>query len=191
MSNGVAIATAFISAHEGFRSAPYQDQKGVWTIGYGFTYMPDGSKVGPNTPPVSQQDATERLEGMVKQVAASVGVMVCVPLTDNQLAALTSFAFNEGTHALRTSTLLEMVNKNDFAGAAKQFGAWVYCDGKMDQGLVNRRREEAKMFMSSQSGSGSLPPVPARVVPSVPAPGSGQLTADDLNAAELNRVEQS
>jgi lysozyme len=191
MSDSIAIATAFIAAHEGFRSEPYQDQKGIWTIGYGFTYMPDGSKVTANTPPISQQDAMERLEGMVKQVAASVSQMTTVPLTDNQLAALISFAFNEGTHALRISNLMAMINKNDFAGAAKQFGAWVYCDGKMDQGLVNRRREEAKMFMSSQSGSGSLPPVPARVVPSAPASGSGQLTADDLNAAELNRVEQS
>lgn len=174
MSNAIATATAFIADREGFRSVPYRDQAGVWTIGYGFTYMPDGSKVGPDTPSMSQQDAMERLGGMVKQVSDAVSVMVAVPLTGNQMAALTSFAFNVGTHALRTSNLLAMVNRSDFEDAAKQFGAWVYAGGKMDHGLVNRRKLEAELFMT-----------PDDVVR------SPEKTADDLNAAELNRVENT
>lgn len=144
----IAIATGFIADREGFRAEPYQDSgRGVWTIGYGFTYSADGSPVGPHTPPVTREDAYARLQGMVARVVASVQQMVAVRVTDNQLAALASFAFNEGTHALRGSTLLELLNQGRPEQAAEQFAAWVYAGGKVSHGLVNRRHMEAALFL--------------------------------------------
>lgn len=41
---------------EGFSATPYQDTVGVWTIGYGTTKL-YGDPVGPDTPPISPDDA--------------------------------------------------------------------------------------------------------------------------------------
>ena len=38
---------------------PYKDSKGVWTIGYGNTMLKDGSRVTPNTPPITTEEAYE------------------------------------------------------------------------------------------------------------------------------------
>jgi len=186
------LATTFIADREGFVSTPYRDQGGVWTIGYGFTYLPNGTRVCATTPAMTRDDAYAHLTTLVGQVEKSVANMVHVPVTAHQLAALTSFAYNLGTYALRTSTLLELLNKGDYAGAAAQFPVWVYVNGETNQGLVNRRRLEAALFTTpdeTQGGPAVITGLP-RVAPSAPVAGSGQ-TADDLNAAELNRVENT
>ena len=47
---------------EGFRSCPYRDAVGVWTIGFGST-----SGVGPNTKCMSRADALKRMKREVDQ----------------------------------------------------------------------------------------------------------------------------
>ena len=143
----LSIAVDFIAAREGFRAVPYRDQGGVWTIGYGFTVTEDGKHVTADTPPTTQEAAYARLEALVARVLASVRPMLAVPVSLHAAAALVSMAYNCGTNALRRSTLLEYVNKGDMAEAAKQFAAWVYVAGHVDQGLVNRRRMEAALFL--------------------------------------------
>ena len=66
--------------------------------------------------------------------------------TEPPRAALYSVAYNLGTGALRGSTLLSLLNQGDYAGAAVQFGAWVYCRGVPLRGLINRRALERAMF---------------------------------------------
>ena len=137
MTDALSIAVPLIASFEGFRSEPYQDQANVWTIGFGFTVNADGTRVSATTPAISREAATERLGTMVARIVTLVRGMVAVPATENQIAACTSFAFNEGTNALRTSTLLRLFNERDTANAALQFGAW----------LVNRRKAEAALFL--------------------------------------------
>ncbi len=53
-----------------------------------------------------------------------------------------------GVGAFKKSTLRKLVNQSDFLGAAKQFGRWVNANGKKLPGLVKRRAEEKKLFLS-------------------------------------------
>jgi lysozyme len=68
-------------------------------------------------------------------------------LSDQQLAALISFAFNLGADALAGSTLLQKVNDCDFIGAAHEFPKWDHAGGTELRGLLIRRFEEAALFL--------------------------------------------
>ena len=67
---------------------------------------------------------------------------------ENQLVALTSFAFNVGKEAFRKSRLLTVIKKNtqDFIGIKTEFLRWVYADKKPLEGLKNRRNKEFEMY---------------------------------------------
>jgi GH24 family phage-related lysozyme (muramidase) len=142
------IAVPLIAGFEGFRSHPYQDQAGVWTIGYGNTYLPDGSRVTSSMLPVTQDQALAWLQTGVREVLAAIKIMVCVPVSDHTLAALCSFAWNEGKGALRGSTLLKKLNAGDTAGAADAFASWIYVGSRPNNGLRNRRTQERAVFLT-------------------------------------------
>ena len=144
----LTIATDFIAKCEAFRADPYQDVAGVWTIGYGFTFLEDGSPVTADTPAMAQEAAETRLQSLVAHILSVVRGMVTVALEPPALAALTSFAFNLGTGALHGSTLLRLVNSGDMAGASQQFANWCHAGGVVVNGLVQRRAREAAMFES-------------------------------------------
>ncbi len=59
---------------------------------------------------------------------------------------MTSFTYNVGTGAYKSSTLLLKHNAGDYAGAAAEFDKWIYANGQVLQGLVNRRAEERKLY---------------------------------------------
>jgi len=141
-------AVKWIADYEGFRSKPYRDQGGVWTIGYGATYLPNGARVTAGTSPVTQETAYSWLTSGVSRTLAIVRDMVEFRLSDNQAVALTSLGFNIGTGALRNSTLLKLLNAGEVVAAAGQFDAWVYDDNRVDQGLVKRRNAERKLFLT-------------------------------------------
>jgi lysozyme len=143
------MAVGWIATYEGFRSAPYRDQGGVWTIGYGATYLLDGSRVTASTPPVTQADAYAMLTVMVGKTLARVRAMVHVPISNHAAATLCSLCYNEGTGAIGGSTLMRLLNQGEpTAEVAKQFGAWVYDAGHVDPGLVQRRKNEADLFLT-------------------------------------------
>jgi lysozyme len=144
----LAIATPLIAGFEGFRANPYQDQKGVWTIGYGATYLANKQKVTATTPPMTQEAATAYLTELVAADLAKVRDMVHVSISNHAMAALCSFSYNLGLTALKTSSLLSALNKNDMAAAANWFASWIHVDGRVDRGLVNRRAKEAAVFLT-------------------------------------------
>ena len=44
----------YIKKFEAYRAKPYQDSKGIWTIGYGNTYWPNGKPVSPSDKPITE-----------------------------------------------------------------------------------------------------------------------------------------
>jgi len=95
---------------------------------------------------ITQSEADQRLRDHLAGVEARIEVLVKVPLTQNQFDALCSFTYNLGAGALRTSTLLQLVNLGDFAAASKQFLRWDKAGGKPLAGLTRRRRAEMALF---------------------------------------------
>jgi lysozyme len=75
--------------------------------------------------------------------------MVKKPLTQNQFNALVSFAYNVGTGAFSTSTLLKKVNANpNDLTIRNEFARWTRANGKIVNGLVNRRKKESDVYFS-------------------------------------------
>ena len=128
--------------YEGCSLIAYQDPVGVWTIGYGHT-----EGVRPKMQ-ITQEQADQWLEEDLQAVADGVQNEVDVTLTPNQFSALVSFAYNVGLTALQDSTLLQYVNRKNFAMAADQFERWVYAGGRVLPGLVARRQAEKALFLT-------------------------------------------
>lgn len=142
MANAEDIAADFIRQREGCRLTAYQDGGGVWTIGYGAT--------GPDVVQGlvwTLEQAEARLLSDIAKFSAGVRQLVTVPLSDRQMAALISFAFNLGLGALSQSTLRICANQGDFLGAAKQFIRWSHDAGHEVKGLLIRRLYEAALFL--------------------------------------------
>ena len=78
----------------------------------------------------------------------TVNSSVKAPLNQNQFDALVSLAYNIGSSAFKSSTLVKKLNASDYQGAADQFNVWVNAGGKRMQGLVNRRDREKLLFLS-------------------------------------------
>ncbi len=72
--------------------------------------------------------------------------MLKVSVTQNQYDALVSLAYNIGTRALSTSTLMKKLNAGDVKGAADAFLSWNRSGGKVMAGLTNRRKAEREVF---------------------------------------------
>lgn len=97
----------FIAGWEGFRSCPYRDPVGIWTIGYGET-----KGVGPQTPCVSEHDARKNLRRRLnRDYEPSVEKGVRHKLKQQEVDALSSFVYNVGTGAFWSSTLREKLNR--------------------------------------------------------------------------------
>jgi len=122
-----------------------------WTIGYGHT----GKDVFPGKL-ITKAEAEELLLEDVEYFEKGVLRLVKVELTENQFSALVSFAYNCGldedtddkAEGLGDSTLLKLVNQKEFVKAADQFLVWTKAKGKTLPGLVKRREEERKLFLS-------------------------------------------
>lgn len=133
---------ALLKRFEGFRPAPYVDEGGTWTIGYGHTEGVDA-----DTAHIDTTEAQLLLEEDCAAAEACVRDMVRVPLNDNQFSALVCLVFNEGPHPLEL-TLGKLLGCGDYYGAADQFGRWVYVDGRIEDGLVTRRAAEKALFLA-------------------------------------------
>ena len=74
--------------------------------------------------------------------------MIKVPITENMMAAITSLAYNIGTGAFGSSTLLRLLNQGaDKNLVADQFLRWNKVQGKEVKGLTNRRKLERELFL--------------------------------------------
>lgn len=130
-----------IKKFEGCRLEAYRCPAGIWTIGYGHT---KGVKEGQK---ITQEQAEELLRDDLRVYEQAVESCVKVPINQNQFDALVSFCYNCGGEALRTSTLLRLLNESKYSEAGEQFLRWNKAGGKVLAGLTRRREEEREMFL--------------------------------------------
>ena len=146
-------ALALIKRFEGERLSSYQDQAGIWTIGWGSTYHHDLKRRIQKGDVIDKETALRWLKLDAAGFSDNVKRLVKVPINQNQLDSLTSFSYNVGNNAFANSTLLRKLNQ----GASKQevaleFAKWnkVTINGEkvVSDGLVRRRKMEADLFLS-------------------------------------------
>lgn len=141
---------ALIKSYEGCELEAYPDPGTggePWTIGVGHT---GGVLPGQR---ITAEEAEQLLESDVEKFERCVEEMLEVDVTQGQFDALVCFAFNVGCKALRGSTLLKLVNAEEFDAAAKQFGRWTKAGGATMAGLVRRRAAEATLFSGDSHAS--------------------------------------
>lgn len=131
-----------IKYFEGVRLEAYRDVAGVWTIGFGDT--------GPGVAQglrITIEEAEERLRNrLAYEFEPGVIKLLQVEVTQGQLDALVSFAYNLGVGALAKSTMLKFINAHQFNMAANEFGRWINAGGKPYLGLKRRRVAEKALF---------------------------------------------
>lgn len=147
-----SAAIDLIKAAEGFKSHLYNCPANDASIGYGHLVhhgpVCGAASEAPFAGGITEDQATALLVQDVAYAEHAVEHLVKVPLTQGQADALCSFVYNLGAGRLQTSKLLNLLNSGNYAGAAAQFGVWVYGGGKKLPGLVARREAERQLFMS-------------------------------------------
>ena len=135
-----AVGLLTIAKWEGFSDKAYIPVPGdVPTIGFGST---EGVKMGDT---ITVPKAIERLYRDTEKAESAIGRCVKVPLSQGEFDAFTSFAFNVGTEAFCSSTLVKKLNAGDYDGACDELERWVFVQKRKVDGLVNRRAEEYKL----------------------------------------------
>jgi len=138
--NGIQLIKDF----EGCKLKAYKCPAGVWTIGYGSTYYLDGSKVFMGQK-ISQIEADMLMLKLLPKYEATVIKNIKVILNQNQFDALVSFCWNCGS----SQALFRLVNQKATDEVIYDWwiNHYVTGGGKLLQGLINRRRKEADLFI--------------------------------------------
>ena len=135
-----------IKQFEGCKLKAYKCPAGLWTISWGLTFYPDGTKVKEGDV-ITQQQAEDYFNAIVDAFAKQVDVLVKSNVTANNFSAIVSFAYNAGVGNLKNSTLLKKVNANPKDPSIKaEFMKWVRANNVVLKGLVRRREAEAKLY---------------------------------------------
>lgn len=136
----------FLKTTEAWSDVPYNDEAGIPTIGWGHRILPDES-----FNMIDYARGEDLLRRDLSTVEKNINALVKVPLSADQFDALASFAFNVGSNAFTTSTLLKKLNAGDYQGAAQEFPRWKYVtvngDKRVSPGLLARRYKEQSMFI--------------------------------------------
>ena len=135
-----------IKTFEGFRTMPYMDVVGKWTVGYGHLMVSgDGTVQGS---PITMGQATQLLRGDL-HIAENAVNSCGVELTQNEFDALVSFTYNLGVGALQRSTLLKLLKAGNKEAAANEFPKWSMAGGRETPGILKRRLIEKDCFLHS------------------------------------------
>ncbi len=141
-------ASKLIAQFEGLRLKAYKDTGGIWTIGYGSTKDPYTRKPVKEGDLISKETALDWLNKDIGQRQVAIRKLLKVPVTANQLSALTSLAYNIGLGAFQRSTLLRLLNqKAPIKDVADQFLRWNKVNNVEVKGLTNRRILERELFL--------------------------------------------
>ncbi len=143
-------AINLVKQYEGFRSYAYIDTSGGPVIGYGQSRI-RGRKVKMGQY-ISRAEADAELAKELYRIQSIVASKVKVKLNPNQLAALTSLAYNAGIRVVTNSTLIRKLNAGNYAGAANEILRWHKANqgGKLVPlaGLIRRRQAERQLFLT-------------------------------------------
>ena len=163
----------FIGRFEGWRDQPYNDPTNNATIGYGHLIH-----LGPVTARDEHEWGTITIDhglALLQTDAAiaehAVDQWITRQLAQNERDALVSFTFNCGGSALSGSVGRAVNGSEDPTSDLEQ---WDHSGHQVLEGLLERRKGEARLFMTGDYGDGQPPfrpptPDPAAVPSPVPA----------------------
>jgi len=134
-----------IKIHEGYRARRYLCAAGIPTIGYGHAL-----KNGENYTEITESKAEELLKQDVQIAESTVNSSVIIKLSQNQFDALVSLVYNWGTGNFLKSDFLKKLNSLKYEEVVIGFRSIIKGNGKILPGLVRRREEEIKLFLTQE-----------------------------------------
>ena len=121
-----------------------KDGTQLYSIGLGHQIQPNESDL--MTALLNDEQVLEIFKKDIEGIRSSMNRVIKVPINKNQQLALLSLRYNIGGPAFDKSTLLRRLNERNYSDAAMRFAEWRLSEGKINQGLVNRRERERQLF---------------------------------------------
>ena len=137
-----------IKKFEGCKLEAYKCPAGIPTIGFGSTLYENGERIK-----LGDKIDLKRAEQLLANTLGTYELFVDAntrdDITQSQFDALVDFAYNCGNGNLKSSTLLKKVNLNPNDKTIKdEFMKWTRANGKIMNGLINRRKAEVEVYYS-------------------------------------------
>lgn len=154
---------ALVKHFESFSATAYRDVGGIWTIGYGSTFRPDGSRVQPNE--ILSIEVAE--EWLALDIASLSGLLEkdlppAISLLQHEADALCALVYNIGIGNFKRSLVRKLlvqspiqppIQGNARTPAADGFLSWTKArvNGKLTpiNGLIRRRHTERSYFLGN------------------------------------------
>lgn len=150
----------FLKRKEGKRLEAYPDPQGQdknFSIGYGFSYFPNGFRGGRRrkvvrTDVITEAELEQLFDMVTSEFESAVTSSVTSSINQNQYNALVALAYNIGIDDFKASNLLRMVNENpndpeiraEFKNETKGYPP----DSDTYKELLRRRGQEADLYFS-------------------------------------------
>jgi len=137
----------------------YKDTKGIWTIGWGSTYLLDGSRVDENTI-ITKADADKLfMYTLEKEYVPGVKRNVQVPVTQSMFDAIVSMVYNMGSGGFARSQVATSLN----AGKYEEAAAFIPQTRNNNGTLTGRREKEKTLFLKDgiPTIDGDVKPTPS------------------------------
>lgn len=146
----IFVAFPIVANEEGYREKAYKNApKEPWTVGFGFTFWPDGRNVVEGDR-MGRIDAEIMLQNQVNSrfldIVSCIKPEIQPKLTANMLAALISIHHNLGPGNFRKAVFLKLINEGKFKQAADAFLNWKR--GNTSNDLLPRRKRERQLFLT-------------------------------------------
>lgn len=135
----IVIATPFVAGFEGLRQYVYRDPVGIPTFCFGETKNPEWGKR------YSLAECHALKANRMQEFADGVAACLRVDVQPHRYAALVSFAYNVGTGAACSSSVVRRLNAGEGAAACDSLMLWTKARGIEFPGLVRRRAAEREM----------------------------------------------
>lgn len=153
-------AICIVKKYEGFNERACPDPATgaePFTIGYGSEFYPDGSPVLKGQL-VSRKKALEYLLAELDVIDSELEALR-LDLDPQMHNALLSFIHSVGWEAFLYSSIVDAIEREDFAEVIHEFNRWIFDDEhKVIGGLLERRREEGNLFMTNVDEIAWMPP---------------------------------
>ena len=130
----------FIKRYQGLSLEQYQDEEGLWVIGYG--HLIRGHERFETA--ITLYQAEMLFQQDVAEYQHLLHQYLQVPVSLRQFDALLSLAFSLGPEALQQSPILHSINQGQFAHAV---AGWQR-EGKRRSSLAAERQAEAELFQA-------------------------------------------
>lgn len=137
----LTLAIGLVAPWEGLELKAYRDIVGVWTICYGET-----NGVTPGQTATKAQCDT-MLARQLGEYEARLDRCLTATVPTKAKVAFVSWAYNVGTGAACSSTLVRKANAGDITGACNELPKWNRAGEQVVRGLTNRREAERQLCL--------------------------------------------